>query len=441
MSEQMRQWGRARSGTPAALERIDASIERAKGAIEDPATPQKKRESATRTLKKQEASKQVVSSLSEDLIDADVTLDTAAQRRTDLTRDSARRAIREAPIGLGGGSRLRAAGAGWYFDHHADLDATAKQHGVDTSRLITASAVMSPQNSPDNEKAAASALAELHSTNPVLSFGKKAQKHLGLSSGSVKYSDLTSEQAGKLGAVDIREDIEGVGADVLDRLAKGGAHNFVATAVDVIRGNIHPDEAIDPHSAPKVWSYRDSIAKSVPGTPEHSEYMSRADNALFQIPGQQRLDLFGLKSSTEGILSPTKTTAEDTWQGAISSGQQLKSVPIEGSVHPASPAKVVASDKAFIDQITKTAQINGKRVSALRDPAIGASALTHAWHNEATVRSAQQLSDDSGEIVPSVLPQEAGWTEARRVAGKDPAYRRLNAGQFSKGDGNQLSLF
>jgi hypothetical protein len=437
MSSQMAEVGLAKTGVPIARERIQGTIDRAQTTIDDPKSSADKVKSASRTLKKAESSKQNLDAIQDTLRDEEVTLDTAAQNRIDLTRGSAERAVREAPSGLGGGSRLRAAGATWYFDHHQELKDHADRHGIETDRLITASSVMSPQNSPENEKAAASALAELHSSNPTLGFSKKAQKALGVG-GSVSYSDLTSQQAGKLGAVELRDHIEGVDVNVLERQAKGGAHKEVSKAIDVIRGNTSVDDAINPHSSPKVWSYNDSIAKAVPGNDAHQEYLSRADNTLFQIPGQQRLDLHGLKDSKEGILSPTKSTAEDTWQGALSSRQQLEAVPVPGSVHAVSPAKFVASDSSYTGRVGKTAEVDGKNKSALPDAQIGATALVHAWHNEATIRSAQQLSDSSGEIVPSVLPQATGWTEGRRVAKKDPDYRKLNTGQFSTSTSNEV---
>jgi hypothetical protein len=438
----MRQWGKAKTNTPIVRKKLREAASRAKETISDPNTPTAKRESAERTLKKKESAQVALRSVAPTLVNADVTLESASNRRVSLVRASARRAEAEAPQGLGGGSRLRAAGVGWYFDHRSDINKFADTHGIDQDRLLTAAAVMSPQNSPDNEKAAASALAQLHASNPTLTLSAKAKKHLKINSNTIDYASLTPEQAGKLGTPELRQHVSGVDTDVLERLAKGGTHENVAKAIHVIRGNISTDDAIDPHSSPKVWSYRDSIRRAVPNSAVHQEYLSRADNALFQIPGQQRLDLFGLKDSREGILSPTKTTAEDTWQGAISSGQQMESVPVKGSVHPVSPAKFVASEKTMTDQISKTAVIRGKKRSAIADPKIGPTALTHAWHNEATIRSAQQLSDSSGEIIPSVLPQEVGWTEGRRVAGKDDSYKNLNKSQFGgPSQGTQLSLF
>jgi hypothetical protein len=345
------------------------------------------------------------------LTDANVTLTTAANRRVSLMTQGAERVRQDTRRSKSTDSRTRDVGAGWYFSHHGDLAKVSETTGVDKDRVITASAVMSPMNSPDNEKKAVASLAHLHANNPVLSFSETAQKHLGLKSTSAKYSDLTSEQASKLGKPELREHISGVDKGVLAGQALGGSHGQVARAIDVMRGNIHHTTAIDPHSSPKVWSYHHNIKQSVPNTPVHDEYIGRADVALFN-PDQGRLDLWGLKKSTEGPLNPKGHTASDTWEGAISSGQQLESV---GRTRT-SPAKVVASDSPY----TPSGKKGAKGTIGTAD--VSPEMVTHAWHNEANIRAGAKMSAKSGEMIPATLSQETGWTEARRVAEKDPAY-------------------
>lgn len=436
INKQMEDTGRAKSNAKEVRAHLEQTHERAVA---------KGTESGANTAEKAERSLNALRGIESRLKNGRVTLGAASNRRVQLARAGARRAEREAPEGLGGGSRLRAAGAGWYYDHRGDLNKIASEHGIHEDAIVTASAVMSPMNSPENEKAAVGALAHLHSNNPTLSFSKKAQKDLGVGA-SAQFKDLTDDQAARLSDTSLRDHITGVDRSVLENYSKGGTKGNIVKAVGVIRGNIEHDKAIDPHSSPKVWSYRDSIQKAKPGTAEHHEYMDRADNALFQTPGQQRLDLWGLKDSKEGMLSPTKTTAEDTWQGAISSGQQLESVKVPGNKHGISPAKVVASDKAFTDRVSKTVELNGQRVSAHDDPRIKRESLVHAYHNEATIRAAGQMSKESGEIIPSVLAQETGWTEARRVAGKDDTYAARQSSKKTakirkKDAPQQLSLF
>ncbi len=447
VSSNMANWGKAKTTAKKAKATMLSRRASALAASTDESLPAKK------TAKGMDRSLAALGEVSPHLKDVPVTLDTAANRRVQLIRGSARRASQQSGLGLGGGSALRAAGVGWYFDHRQQLNDIASQHGIDEDSIVTASAVMSPSNSPDREKSAVGALAHMHSTNPTLTLSAHAQKKLGVKRSSLTFSELTSQQASLIGSPSLREHIGGVDKNVLTQWANGGTNENMAKAVDVVRGNIHHKDAINPHSAPKVWSYRDSISKAIPGSNEHMEYMSRAQTALFELPGQTRLDLFGLQSSTEGILSPTKSTAEDTWEGAVTSGQQLESV--GRRTHKQSPAKFVASDKAFTDQLKKTAVINKKKVSAIADPRIGANATTHAFHNEAVIRAASQLSDTSGEIIPSVLAQEVPWTESRRIASKDIPYEGFISGidaqakqsrsdHFNTGKGGspkQLSLF
>lgn len=432
---QMARQGMAKSNTPVTIAEIDQRIERADA---------KGTASAKRVAKSLRADRAAIQAVQPALSDTPMTLESAAANRVALSRQGAARAAADASRGFAGGSRLRALGAGWYFDHRADLNAVAAEHGIDEDTIAVASAVMSPRNSPVNEKHAVAALAHLHKNNPTITFSEKAQKALGVGASS-RFSDLSDEQAARLGTSDLREHISGVDSSVLLGLAKGGPHSNVAKAVGVIRGTVDRETAIDPHSAPKVWSYADSIRQARPNSPEHHEYMERANQALFEMPGQQRLDLFGLQHSREGILSPTKTTAEDTWQMAISNSQPLESV--DTGRHNLSPAKVISSTDAYTDLYGPKKRYQdpqGRNQTLHPDARIGPTAITHAWHNQATVDAAAQLSRESGGvIVPSVLAQEVPWVESRRVADKDDttgwtewrdsSARGLSASQFPQG--------
>ena len=433
MDSNMRDWGRAKSNVPEMRESITTSIAAAGATAADTSLSAGKRESAAKSAIKQGRNLNALDRVAPVLKDKTVTRQSAGRARASLTNDSARRAEREAPTGLGGGSQLRAMGAGWYFDHRSDLDEIANTNNIESDRIVTASAVMSPSNSPSNEKAAVASLALLHSQNPMVHIGEGARKHIG-TSGSVRFSDLTPDQASKLASANIRQHVSVEGVDTSDwhGLSKAGTNRNAAKAIGVLRGDIADHEAIDPHTSPKVWSYRDSISKARPGGAVHEEYLSRAQS-LLEMPGSERLDLFGLKHSTEGILSPTKTTAEDTWMMAVSSSQQLKALGTGPMKSHISPAKFVASDKSSMDRISKTADINGQRVSAYPNNAVTTEGLTHAWHNDATIRSAGQLSKQTGEIMPSVLAQETAWTESRRQAGKDDAYATHRKSHFDLG--------
>ena len=97
--------------------------------------------------------------------DEPVSIARASRRRVGLFQDAASRMHEE--------GRESPRGTGWYFEHRADLNETARKHGMDEQTIVTASAVMSPSNSPDNEKKAVAALAHAHSTNPRLTFSKQ----------------------------------------------------------------------------------------------------------------------------------------------------------------------------------------------------------------------------------------------------------------------------
>lgn len=375
---------------------------------------------AARTVKKQEHATRRFDLVEEHLTNAKVTLDTAAQRRADLARGSAARARRE-----GASSPLRESGAGWYFEHRKALNETAARHDYPESHVVAASAVMSPLNAPENERAAVESLAKLHRENPTLSFDPKSRKALGLKGASHKYSDLTPAQASQIGSPQYRSGIKGVDERTLTGVASGGPFGNVEKAINILRGNVKPEEAINPSTSAKVWSYHNATRNATPGGAVHEEYLTRAQTALHEMPGQQTMDLFGLRHSREGILDPHGHTAEDTWMNAVSSGQRLEGV--EGGRHIISPAKVVGSEKAFVGT-GKSYPIRGENVSVHPSPTATAESVRHAWHNEATQRGSAILSRGTDVEVPSVLTQETSWTEARRVAGKDPEYNIRRTG-------------
>lgn len=318
-------------------------------------------------------------------------------------------------------------GAGWYFEHHRDLANSAKDHGFETSRAVTASAVMSPQNSPENEKAAVSALMAAHSagkvriTDHVADWMERSGHDMSAHRGQTVHArDLTPESLAALSSSEIRDHVEADGFDVKD-ISRGGTKENIAKAVRVLRGEVSEKDAIDPHSSPKVHSYRDNIRDSVPDTNVHSEYMMRAADLGSKIRGennvgQQMFDYFGLRESGEGVLSGNRSTAEDTWMNSISHGQR-------NMVVPGTTTNVMKAAGTTLGYTTKKTHDG---VSAHPDPRIGAPAVQHAVNNEATIRAAKHLGDRYGVDgnVPAVLAQEVPWTNARRAGSKDPDFKK-----------------
>lgn len=343
-------------------------------------------------------------------------------------------------------------GSGWYFEHRKGIAAAAGRHGIDVDRAITASAVMSPQNSPENERAATGALMHAETEGKVeltpyvhhtISRVGETQHQVG---DVVKVSDLAPAQVAALSDTSRREGIQPHTNMGTYQVSRGGTKENIARAVGVLRGDTPAAEAIPPMSAPKIHSYRAATANATPGPVEH-EYANRMDHVTKTITGerghsagQQRMDLTGLHSSTEGILNPKGGTAEDTWMNTLTFGQSERRValPDAGSKDDRTVVgKHIASDKVLGLGLGKTASIGeanakggAKRSSMHPSPDVKGMSGLHAFNNQATINAADRVGRATGltnahgeSLLPSVAMQEVAWTEVRRRTGKDPAYQ------------------
>lgn len=330
-------------------------------------------------------------------------------------------------------------GAGWYFNHHADIAAAAKATGHDVDRAITASAVMSPQNGPDNEKAAVGALMQAHAHGTV-TLHPRVVAHL-QNSGfevhpahvgqAVRASDLPPRALAALSGANIREHVEHTGFNLKD-ISRGGTKANIGAAEDVLTGRIPREQAPNMHpiSAPKVNSYEGNIRESVPNTPVHDEYMFRVQHqhgiATGRVhPEQTYADVHGLSGSKEGVLSPTRNTAEDTWMNSMTFNQP--------NVTPAKKTNVFkaggSNNNYGSGVISKKATVDGEVRSAHTRAEVGPTALLHAFNNKATIDAARKQSFGGhrevapgvhvGVNLPAVAMQEVAWTQARRETGKD----------------------
>jgi hypothetical protein len=401
MNRQMSRLGRAKSDVPAQRRRL-------KEAAVNPEASDISRNKAERRLLSQKA-------LSPTFVNAPITHEGAAERRYNLVQSGVERSTEQ---GLPTGHH-------WYFEHNRRLSNVSRLTGHSHESVVAASAVMSPQNNPEQELTAVTALAMAHadpsaSVTIPKSLAREHPIFNDFAGRSVHPSQLTPHQMAHLSTVGVREQVQTSGNVNLDAMAKGGVKDNVTKAIQVLRGHVAPGEAIDPRTSPKVWSYHNNIASARWGSAEHHEFGRRMGTATStwgrgEIAGQQEMSMFPeLKESTHGILDPKGPTAEDTWQQAISTGQQLESVNIPGRSGRArrqSPAKFTVGEGGSANQ------------KMLRSPAgmtgVGQSATMHAWQNRATHMAAERLSAESGEIIPAVGVQAGGWTEARRQASKN----------------------
>jgi hypothetical protein len=301
------------------------------------------------------------------------------------------------------------AGAGWYFDAHRAVREAAPNLPV--HRAIGASSSLSPGARPEDERKALGGIADANEKGSVTMHPRLVQ-HLesrGVSvpdevkGKSVKFSDLPGHVVGAMAAPESRASVAKHSRGVeWDRISAVSNPLTLGKAHDVVRGHI--EQAQDPSAAPKTWSYTQNQEHSVPGTPEHHEYMDRADDLGKRIrgevpKGQATLDLYGRHQSNEGPLSNHGHTAEDSWQRSISIDRK----------HP-------NLSKSLGDQAPPPKGAVGKG-----DTSVTAGGVYHAWNNEATRRASVHLQDKHGmdRTVPTTLVQETGWTSTRRRAANE----------------------
>lgn len=327
-------------------------------------------------------------------------------------------------------------GAGWYFDHHRAIADSAIRSGYDHDRAIAASGVMSPQNSPENERAAVSAIMDAHANHSV-TITPEVTKHLagrGIDVSAhegkrVPFRDLPTGATAHLSDSKIRGSLD-TDANLVN-VARGGTRENIVKAERVLSGEVHPDEAVNPHSAPKVWSYVHNTRAAVPGSPTHVEFMGRVhQDALVRrgqiSPDQQALDLYGHgQQSGSHLLSPESHTVEDTWQNAITFDQPKTFVPqSKTSVFKAAGSLPSTYPVARVKtrQVETPAGPAGEK--AHTDARVGNAGLTHAFNNRATQKAAEQQGKASGVTVPPAAVQEVAWVQVRKDAGKDPEFNQ-----------------
>jgi len=384
---------------------------------------------ATRSAGRKAA--EALGAVQEHIVDKPVTVAHASTRRANLVKEAEQETPGDTP-----------SGTGWYYRHHGEIAAAGHQHGVDPDRAITASAVMSPQNSPENEKAAVKGLMNtfshhsVHVTPETAAHVKASSKgkvdishHVGQ---TVRADQLPRGTVAHLSAPSFRDKVkgsEGIHKELYE-VARGGTRDQNITSAErVLMGEVHPDEAINPHGAPKVWSYAHTIRNAVPNTSAHVEHVTRTrHNAMIRsgkISGEQgALDLYPGQNKNHPLLHENAHTVEDTWQNSISYGQSNELVGERGRTSviktAGSTPRVSYPPKGVGEGVHNYR--TSKNQKKPDEPYAGPEAVLHAFNNRATQVGAKKLTEDKSMPTPPTAVQEVGWTQARWKAGKESEY-------------------
>jgi hypothetical protein len=323
-----------------------------------------------------------------------------ANRKMDLIKSGAERS-REA------GTTLQ--GAGWYFEHHRDVRDAAP--GTDMDVASAASAGLSPLSHPKKDEIPA--LRSIHSAlgSEQLEVQVKAE-----------FEPETYDRAGTTPGQ--RLTVADATTDQLATTNIGGSTvQNMGRAIGALRGEVPPDEV---NRRGKAKSYQLSIRDAPPDTPEHLDYMGVAHHLVHGDPNQGMLMFDKAEPGgypRESMMSPDRTTAEDTWMQGISTGQRMAYTGKQGRLR--SPAKRIVDkgspmdpSKLYKGDLGITKKDIGTVGNIIEDDVI------HAVQNMATRRAAAKMGPISfnqfGENIamPAVMAQEVSWTEAREQAGE-----------------------
>lgn len=348
-----------------------------------------------------------------------VTMEGATDARVGLVHDAEARARRH--------GHTVPHGAMWYPQHNEDITRAAQAHGFEPRDAITASAVMSPQNAPDNEKASVVAhmdalknhsvtvTPELHQAVKRVSEGKVGlDEHVG---STVRIGDLHPDQVAWLSHTKARDQAApNTGADLFN-MGKGGGKGQIAKQVNVLNGSVHRDQAINPHDAPKVATYNHNIQAAQFDSPEVGEYAHRWHHLMTQDPGQQRIDA-GHNNSSHGVLDP-KRSVQDTWMNAVNHTSQPNMVAPGTS---ANIAKTIGSEDTSYVGSKSYKNRAGSKVYYGNSADVSPQELHHAWGQHADEQAVHQLTAGRDFTLGGHASQAPAWTEMRIQGDKDKGF-------------------
>ena len=320
----------------------------------------------------------------------------------------------------------------WYFGHNRRLTAVAETHGMDPSTVIDASGAMSPQNDPDSEYRAVSAMSD------AIAKGRMVTDR---SMGRRKLTTLTpDEMQGVTSTANVGNVSHAADFDL------PGFRNAGTNRQAGWRTLLDPDyNAVDEMKAAKVHLYTNVIKASEADTPLHHEYemrfgdqaaardvrLGRAADKKAGVTGSEairgvpdRVDLYGLmKGSTDPsdpayehkILGARGMAVPDTWMSGLLSGQEM-----HDEAGSSSPAKAAGSQTA-----STTAAIKGSTFMSPKEAeAAGGKPVTGgAMWGMAALAAIQGAAlkarePESQTNIPPVMMQEMTWTHARGEVAK-----------------------
>jgi hypothetical protein len=337
----------------------------------------------------------------------------------------------------------------WYFGHNRRLGEVAEQHEMDKRTVIQASGAMSPQNDPDSEYRAVSAMSDaLKNQRQIRATGdvhtevsdeqrkKGAQPRLVMQAGARRtISSMTPEDMQAATATSNRGNVS-VAPD-FDVAGFRNAGTNRREGFSTLRGDYN---AVERMKAAKVHLYTNVIEASEPDTPLHHEYEMRfgdQDAARRVRQGREldvqagitgsaairgvpdRVDLYGLSKGGSDptdpayhhkILGEKGMAVPDTWMAGLLSGQEMHDLP-----GAPSPAKMAGSQTA-----TTHASLKGSTfMSPGAAKAAGGKEMTPgaAW-GMAALAAVQQgavkaREPESQTNIPPVMLQEMTWVHGR----------------------------
>jgi hypothetical protein len=315
----------------------------------------------------------------------------------------------------------------WYFGHHRRLAAAADRTGLPKERVMNASAAMSPQNDPDSEYRAASAMADAVANRRQVTDTTTGKRKALTSMSPDEMQEVTSSANVK--NVKAAKDFDLAGFRNAGTNRKGGWATIQG------QGN-----AVAEMETAKVPLYAQAIQASVPDTPLHAEYearygdqaaarkvrLDREADASANRQGSEtirgvpdRVDTYGLMKGSDDLSDPASNhpilgargiAVPDTWMAGLMSGQDMRDTP-----ESVSPGKMGGSQtKSTSSNVPGNTFMGPKEAEAAGGKKFTGNA---AWGMGAVaaIQHAATLAREPGSqtSIPPVMMQEMTWTHGR----------------------------